>query len=212
MTLSSVEFVERLETENREFFTSISERERTYWTEPLRGKAAADALLTRWFNEWYIGVEVIGRFVGRVPSIHMKQLLGRQIGDEAKHAQIIERRIHQLGGSVKDFKPSSEQVAFADLLDSLEYPEEFFAAEQVTVETESVIRNEKAVERFDAQTAKMFEEEINPDERYHVKIGYMGLKLYATTTAAQERALKAAKLAREAHRKMVVRHHAALIS
>lgn len=209
MTRDVEQFIEEMKRENDEFFSALPEQSTQYWSGSLEGKAAAEALKPRWFNE-IRGVEVIGKFVERVPDLTLKALVGKQVGDEAKHAIVCRQRIEELGGSVEDYKPSSQQMAFGDFLDDLTYPEEFFAAQQFTVETQSLKRNEAALSCFDAKTARMFERHINPDERFHVRLGYMGLRRFARTTIAQERARTAVRRVREIHSAMVHKHRTAM--
>jgi len=199
------EFIDELNRDNEAFFGELPETDTVYWVDRMDGKAAAEALKPRWFNE-IRGVEIIGRFIGRVPDLSLKALVGRQVGDEAKHARHCRKRIEALGSSVLDFEPSPEQLAFGDLLDSMAYPEEFFAAQQLTVETQSIKRNEKALARFDPDTAAMFEKHINPDERFHARLGHVGLQVFARTAAAQDRARRACEVIRESHVAMVRAH------
>ncbi|MDR7303520.1 hypothetical protein [Haloactinomyces albus] len=196
------EFIQRLDEDNESYFASLPETDTVYWDRPLEGLAAAQSLLPRWYNE-IRGVDIIGRFISRIPDMSLKALVGRQVGDEAKHARHCRRRIEALGGSIIDFQPTSEQVHFGDLLDSMAYPEEFFAAQQLTVETQSLKRNELALSRFDPETAAMFKKHINPDEHFHSKLGRVGLQVFARTDAAQERAWRAAEIIRDAHVAMV---------
>lgn len=200
-------FIADIELDNAAFYGALPENETVYWTEPLNGLKAAEALKPRWFNEWRIGVDIIGRFVEKVDDIPLKILLSKQIGDEGRHARLIDGRIRAYGSSTKDYSPPAEQLEFADLLLSFQYPEEFFAAEQLTIETQSVRRNELAIGRFDHETSHMFEHKINPDERFHVKIGYIGLQRYAVTQAAQDRARRAVEAVRDVHRRMVSHHN-----
>ncbi|WP_431783454.1 hypothetical protein [Streptomyces chumphonensis] len=205
MAVDVEEFIDQLNRENEEYFSTLPETDTVYWTGRMEGLAAAEALKPRWFNE-IRGVDIIGRFIGRVPDLSLKALVGRQVGDEAKHARHCRRRIEALGGSVIDYRPSEEQLRFGDLLDEMAYPEEFFAAQQLTVETQSLKRNEKALSRFDPETAEMFEKHINPDERFHARLGHIGLEVFARTTAAQDRARRACEVIREAHVAMVRAH------
>jgi 1,2-phenylacetyl-CoA epoxidase catalytic subunit len=199
------EFLQALNQENEAFFSELPESATQYWHDQMSKTDAIRALQVRWFNELR-GVDVIGRFICRVPDLTLKVLVGRQVGDEAKHAKVCRRRIEQLGGSVHDFVPTCEQLQFGDFLDSLVYPEEFFAAQQFTVETQSLKRNERALECFDPDTVEMFRSQINPDERFHVALGHLGLKTFARTSVAQQRALEAARRVRELHSAMVTAH------
>jgi len=205
MTLHVDEFIQTLHQENEAFFANLPDTKTVYWPKRLDGLAAAEALKPRWFNELR-GVEVIGAFIVRVPDLSLKVLVGRQVGDEAKHARLCRQRIEQLGSSVLDYVPTPAQLQFGDLLDAFLFPEEFFAAQQFTVETQSLKRNELALERFDPETAAMFKKHINPDEHFHVRLGRMGLRVFARTQAAQDRARRAAEAVRQVHVDMVLQH------
>ncbi|MGA8726913.1 MAG: hypothetical protein WB565_17910 [Acidimicrobiales bacterium] len=85
-------------------------------------------------------------------------------------------------------------------LDEYQHPEQFLAVMQFTTEKEGVARNAQASSRFDAVTAQMFEDTMNPDEEFHVQIGWAGLRILCTTKEAQERATAAARRPRELHR------------
>jgi 1,2-phenylacetyl-CoA epoxidase catalytic subunit len=200
-------FIDQLGRENEIFFSQLPESAIHYWHGEMSPEEAVRALQVRWFNELR-GVDIIGRFVSRVPDLTLKVLVGRQVGDEAKHAKVCRRRIAELGGDVRDFRPTARQLEFGDFLDSLVYPEEFFAAQQFTVETQSLQRNERALECFDAKTAQMFRTQINPDERFHVALGHLGLRAFARTTVAQQRAADAAARVRDIHSAMVMAHRA----
>lgn len=199
------EFIRDLGQENEAFFSQLPDSATQYWREDMPRSEAIAALQVRWFNE-IRGVDIIGRFISRVPDLTLKVLVGRQVGDEAKHAKVCRRRIEQLGGSVQDYRPTAAQLAFGDFLDELAYPEEFFAAQQFTVETQSLKRNDRALNCFDEKTAEMFRKDINPDERFHVALGHLGLRVFARTPAAQERAREAARRVRDIHSALVRSH------
>lgn len=202
------DFIADLGAENEAFFSQLSDSSTQYWHENMSTTEAILALQVRWFNELR-GVDIIGRFISRVPDITLKVLVGRQVGDEAKHAKVCRRRIEQLGGDVHDFQPTRAQLEFGDYLDTLIYPEEFFSAQQFTIETQSLKRNERALECFDEKTSNMFKRDINPDERFHVALGHLGLRTYARTEVAQQRAIDAARRVRDLHSRHVEAHRAA---
>lgn len=189
-------FIEKLEKENDEFFSQQSKWATTYWAESMSKEKIIQALRMRYWNE-YVGYEVIARFMFKVPDPKLRMLVGRQVGDEAKHAYYVGKRIHELGGDLGE--PLPEQMEFYNTLDSFEYPEEFFAAQQFTVETQSMKRNEQALKTLDAESAEVFRKHINNDEIFHVKLGYMGVAFYCTTEQAQERAMEASRAIRQKH-------------
>lgn len=193
------EFLRRLAADNEEYYDSIPAEQKTYWPYRLTGEAQIEALKTRWFNE-YIGTVVLARLVEKVTNPKLKLMIARQVGDEAKHAMVCERRIRELGARVEDYQPLPEQIHMYEVLDQYEYPEQFLAAMQFTTEHEGVRRNEQALERFDKDTAKLFADAINPDEHFHVQIGWTGLRILCNTAEAQERARLACQRQRELHR------------
>jgi hypothetical protein len=209
MTQHVEDFIAELQRENEQFFGELPDSATQYWHAGMTPQQTIGSLQARWFNELR-GVDVIGRFISRVPDITLKVLVGRQVGDEAKHAKVCRRRIEELGGSVTDFRPTTEQLLFGDYLDSLVYPEEFFSAQQFTVETQSLKRNELALACFDSETAEMFRDHINPDERFHVALGHLGLKTFARTAEAQARAREAACRVRDIHSALVAAHRKSL--
>lgn len=193
------EFLKDLRADNDRYYQDTPPELKTYWPHRLVGEAAIEALKTRWFNE-YIGTIVLARLVEKVDHPKLKLMIGRQVGDEAKHAQVCERRVQQLGGRVEDYEPIPEQLHMYRVLDEVRHPEEFLAAMQFTTEHEGVRRNEQALQRFDQETAQMFRDAINPDEPFHVQIGWTGLRILCTTAEPQERARQACYRQRDLHR------------
>ena len=189
-------FIEELSAENEAFFSKQVIWATTYWAKSMSKEKIIQALRMRYWNE-YVGYEVIARFMFRVPDPKFRMLVGRQVGDEAKHAYYVGKRILEMGGELKE--PIPEQMDFYNALDSFQYPEEFFAAQQFTIETQSIKRNEQALKNLDPESAEVFRKHINDDEVFHVKLGHMGLTYYCVTKEAQERARKAARAIRQKH-------------
>jgi hypothetical protein len=197
------EFLQALAKDNDDYYGAQPAHLKTYWPHRLVGPAAIEALSTRWFNE-YLGTVVLGRLMEKVEDPKLKMLVGRQAGDEAKHALVTERRIRELGGRVEDYEPLAEQLHLYEVLDTVVYPEEFFAAMQFTTEHEGVKRNEQALTRFDAETAQMFADAVNPDEPFHVQLGWTALGVLCVSEEAQQRARAACHRQRDLHRVFTV--------
>ena len=125
----------------------------------------------------------------------VKITLAQQAGDEARHFQLVETRLGQLGVSLTDFAPPAENPLFA-YLKSLQTPVEKIAAGQFTLESLAYKVNESFIhycERFgDAETAKIYRNLIQPDELHHHQMGKMLLEKYATTPEMQRLAREAA--------------------
>jgi hypothetical protein len=173
------DFLRDLAADNERYYGTTPPELKTYWPHRLVGEAAVEAIRTRWFNE-YMGTIVLARLVEKIDHPKIKLMVARQVGDEAKHAQVCEKRVRQMGGRVEDYDPLPEQLRMYEELDLFEHPEEFLAGMQFTTEHEGVKRNEQALDRFDEQTARMFGDAINPDEHFHVQIGWVGLRILCT--------------------------------
>ena len=211
MEIDVESFLESLAQDNRTFYDQTPVELRTYWPERLSPEAALEALRVRWFNE-YIGTIVLARIVDRVEHPKLKMLIARQVGDEAKHASVCEHRIRELGGSVHDYEAPAEQMEMYEVLDNYAYPEQFLAAMQFTTEHEGVLRNEQALLAFDETTAKVFAEAINPDEEFHVQIGWIGLRLLCRDAEAQKRAREACERQRVLHREWTREYRRRMVS
>jgi hypothetical protein len=196
--INAEDFVRELDEENELFFSSLDPWDTSYWAEPLTDtRAIIKVLQVRYHNE-AIGAEVIARLMFRInDNDKLRLLVGRQVGDESKHALVVGKRIKELGGELG--KPTPEQLIFYGTLDSMKLPVEFFAAQQYTVETQSLKRNEQALHTLDAETARMFERDINPDEHHHVALGRRALLHYCVTEEAQELARAACRRIRDVH-------------
>jgi hypothetical protein len=205
------DFLRDLARDNEIYYENTPPELKTYWPNRLVGKAAVEALKVRWFNE-YIGTIVLARLVEKIDHPKLKMLVGRQVGDEAKHAQVCHARIVQLGGRVEDYEPLPEQLEMYRVLDEVQFPEEFFAGMQFTTEQAGVKRNEQALERFDAETARMFRDAINPDEVFHVQVGWTALRLLCQTQEAQARARAACYRQRNLHREWTRAYRKRMIS
>jgi len=125
----------------------------------------------------------------------IKITLAQQAGDEARHFQIVETRLGQLGVSLADFAPPAENSLFA-YLKGLQNSVEKIAAGQFTLESLAYKVNESFIhycERFgDTETARLYRNLIQPDELHHHQLGRRLLEKYATTPETQRLAREAA--------------------
>ncbi|MBM3465760.1 MAG: DUF455 family protein, partial [Armatimonadetes bacterium] len=117
---------------------------------------------------------------------------------EARHYSAIARRLEQLGEDASAINPFAEGRSklyefFAGLTD----PVARVAAAQFTREAIGHIRNEQFIAYCetagDAETARLYREEIQPDEWAHVQAGRALLEKYAQTEEQQARARAASE-------------------
>jgi len=129
-------------------------------------------------------------------EVDVKLVLARQAGDEAKHYRLIEKHLIKLGVDTSTFNPTAEGYGpMFQLLSNFKTTVERIGAAQFTRESLALKKNEQFIEfclaAGDRATAKLYQEQIQPDEQWHVHLGRTVLEKYATTPEAQQQARKA---------------------
>jgi len=142
--------------------------------------------------------EIAARWLVTTDDLDVKLALARQVGDEAKHYRMIADRLRALGFDAKSFDPLAKGYGpLFQYLDTLTTTVERVAAGQFTREAIAVVKNRQFIEfcehAGDRETAAMYRDVIEPDERYHHELGRTLLLRLATTQDAQEAAMRAAR-------------------
>lgn len=140
--------------------------------------------------------ECAAGWIGTTREIDVKLALARQAGDEAKHYRLIEKRIAGLGLDASTFDPGPRSPMLGYLA-SLTTTVERVAAGQFTREAIAVVRNDEFIRfcesRADAETAALYRDVIQPDERHHHELGRRLLLRLAVSGDAQDKARAAAQ-------------------
>ena len=164
--------------------------------------------------------EIAARWLVTTDDVDVKLALARQVGDEAKHYRMIAERLRALGFDPDSVDPLAK--GFGPLftyLDSLQTTVERVAAGQFTREAIAVVKNRQFIEfcdrAGDRETAALYRDTIEPDERYHHELGRRLLLRFAGSAEAQTVATAAARrtlaLAEELQKKALATvgiHHA----
>jgi len=164
--------------------------------------------------------EIAARWLVTTDHVDVKLALARQVGDEAKHYRMIADRLRALGFDTRSFDPLAKGYGpLFNYLDTLPTTVERVAAGQFTREAIAVVKNRQFIEfcehAGDRETAAMYRDVIEPDERYHHELGRILLLRFAITPETQAAAAAAARktleLADELQRKALATagiHHA----
>ncbi len=141
--------------------------------------------------------QVAAAWMSDTPELDAKLALARQCGDEAKHYRWIEERLGQLGVALAGFDPLAGGLSpLSKYLVSLKGTAERAAAGQFTREALAVARNDVFADfceaRGDRETAALYRDRIQPDEKHHHELGRRLLARYATTEPVQAAASAAA--------------------
>jgi hypothetical protein len=164
--------------------------------------------------------EIAARWLVTTDDVGVKLALARQVGDEAKHYRLIADRLRQLGVDAGALDPLAGGYGpLFKYLDTLTTTVERIAAGQFTREAIAVVKNRQFIEFCervgDKDTAALYRDTIEPDERYHHELGRHLLLRLATTPESQAAATAAARrtlaLAEELQKKALATagiHHA----
>jgi hypothetical protein len=142
--------------------------------------------------------ELAARWLVTTGDVDVKLALARQVGDEARHYRLIAERLQAIGFDPAGFDPLEKGFGpLFNYLDTLTTTVERVAAGQFTREAIAVVKNRQFIEfcerAGDGETAALYRDVIEPDERYHHELGRRLLLRLATTPEAQEAARAAAR-------------------
>jgi bacterioferritin (cytochrome b1) len=192
---SAQEFVRTLDAENQQRLNRLAP-DATLKPE-VEGDLTVVNLLKVALKNEVEATEIAARWLVATDDVEVKLAFARQVGDEAKHYRLIAERLHALG-AVAGFDPLAK--GFGPLftyLDSLGTTVERVAAGQFTREAIAVVKNRQFIEFCEAagdrETAALYRDVIEPDERYHHDLGRRLLLRLATGPEAQAAARRAAQ-------------------
>jgi uncharacterized ferritin-like protein (DUF455 family) len=135
--------------------------------------------------------ELAAAWMPTTPEMDVKVAFARQAGDEAGHFQLVAERLTALGFDVAGFKMPAESPLFA-YLRGLTRTVERVAAGLFTLESIAYAVNENFIafctQRGDAETARIYQAYIQPDERAHQQLGQRLLARYACEATLQRTA------------------------
>jgi len=194
--MTAEEFVRRLDAENQSLLGRLAPDD-TLKPE-VDGELNVVNLLKVALKNEIEATEIAGRWLVATDDVHVKLAFARQVGDEAKHYRLIADRLRALGVDLGAFDPLAKGYGpLFSYLDGLQTTVERVAAGQFTREAIAVVKNRQFIEfcerAGDADTAMLYREVIEPDERYHHDLGRRLLLRLATTDEAQAAAARAAR-------------------
>jgi len=216
--MTAAEFVARLDADNRALLDRLAPDD-TLKPE-VEGDLTVLNLLKVALKNEIEATEIAARWLVTTHELDVKLAFARQVGDEAKHYRMIAERLRTLGFDPRSFDPLAKGYGpLFDYLDTLGTTVERVAAGQFTREAIAVVKNRQFIEFCEAagdrETAAMYRDVIEPDERYHHELGRTLLLRLASTPEAQAAAASAARrtleLADELQRKALAGagiHHA----
>jgi uncharacterized ferritin-like protein (DUF455 family) len=216
--MTAEEFVAALDAENRARLHGL-EPDATL-TPEVKGPLNVPNLLKVALRNEAEATLIAGRWLASCDDVKLMLALARQAADEAKHYELIAKRLGELGFDADGFEPLAGGVGpLTRYLETLTTSVERVAAGQFTREAIAIVKNRQFIDFCDRvgdkATAALYRDIIEPDERHHHELGRRTLLRLATTGAAQEAARRAARstleLAEELQKKALATagiHHA----
>jgi hypothetical protein len=216
--MTAEEFVTALDAENRARLHGL-EPDATL-TPEVKGPLNVPNLLKVALRNEAEATLIAGRWLASCDDVKLMLALARQAADEAKHYELIAKRLGELGFDADGFEPLAGGVGpLTRYLETLTTSVERVAAGQFTREAIAIVKNRQFIDFCDRvgdkTTAALYRDIIEPDERHHHELGRRTLLRLATTGAAQEAARRAARstleLAEELQKKALATagiHHA----
>lgn len=163
------------------------------------------------YNELRIA-ELCAAWVRDVPDTNLRMSLAKQSWQEFRHHKMVCDRLRGLGVDPATCEPTAAQrelfsIAdeFHDWLQRLAFTQ--YAAEGCTTydQNEETIR--VAQEVGDADTARLYRDHIQPDERFHAQIGAVAIRNHAVTTERRAAVLDAVDRFLTVRQRMFSTHH-----
>ncbi|HMG37536.1 MAG TPA: ferritin-like domain-containing protein [Blastocatellia bacterium] len=195
MTTSPEQFVASLAKENEVALQRLGQLSSA--GEPAESLTIERLLRVALKNELE-ATEVAAVWLATTDELDVKLALARQVGDESKHYNLISRRLSALGADLHNFDPRDGGYSpLFQFLVSLTTTPERVAAGQFTREGIALIRNQLFIDfcesTRDDETAALYRDVIQPDERHHHELGRELLVRYARSQQQQAAAKEAAR-------------------
>jgi len=216
--MTSHEFVAQLATSNEALLGRLAPA--ATLKPEVEGQLTVVNLLKVALKNEIEATEIAARWLVATDDLRVKLALARQVGDEAKHYRLIADRLQALGLVVTSFDPLAKGYGpLFHYLDGLRTTVERVAAGQFTREAIAIVKNRQFIDFCEAagdrETATLYRDVIEPDERHHHELGRHLLILLATSPETQAAAAQAARrtleLAEELQQQALVTagvHHA----
>jgi hypothetical protein len=194
--VTAAEFVAALDAENQRLLRGL-EPDATLEPE-VHGPLNVPNLLKVALRNELEATEIAARWLVSTDDVALKLALARQVGDEARHYRLVGERLGQLGVDATTLDPLAGGYGpLFRYLDTLTSSVERVAAGQFTREAIAVVKNRQFIEFCervgDKETAALYRDTIEPDERHHHELGRRFLLQLATTPESQAAATAAAR-------------------
>lgn len=190
--MNSEAFLEEILGSVHEFCRSLDQNPPAYSYIPLRtDEERIRVMQSRLFNELR-AADLFGKWLKTTPEFDVKTTMAESAHEEMVHAQLLSKRIRDLGAEPFDYKPLPAQIAMFNAMEGLNETCEriaglSLAGESVANYLIQMCLNSPAVPEWIKQPYRR----ITQDEEGHGSVPQEFLKRYATTEERQDRVRRA---------------------
>lgn len=190
--MNSEAFLNEILAPVHEFCRAMDMRPPAYSYIPLRSdEERIRVMQSRLFNELR-AADLFGAWLRSTPEIDVKTTMAESAHEEMIHAQLLSKRIRDLGAEPFEYKPLPAQVAMFNAMEGLNDTCERIAGLSLAGETVANYLIQMCLKSADVpEWIKQPYRRITQDEEGHGSMPQIFLKRYATTDEIQDRVRRA---------------------
>jgi 1,2-phenylacetyl-CoA epoxidase catalytic subunit len=175
-----------------EFCRTLDSKPPAYSYIPLRSdEERIRVMQSRLFNELR-AADLFGTWLKTTPELDVKATMAESAHEEMVHAELLSKRIHELGAEPFDYKPLPAQIAMFNAMEGLNETCERIAGLSLAGETVANYLIQMCLKSPDVpEWIKQPYRRITQDEEGHGSVPLEFLKRYATTEEKQDRVRRA---------------------
>lgn len=190
--MNSEEFLNEILTPVHEFCRHLDAIPPAYCYVPLSTDAERIRVMqSRLFNELR-AADLFGTWLKTTPELDVKATMAESAHEEMVHAQLLSKRIGDLGAEPFDYKPLPAQIAMFNAMEGLNETCERIAGLSLAGETVANYLIQMCLKSPDVpEWIKQPYRKITEDEEGHGSVPREFLKRYATTEERQDKVRRA---------------------
>jgi len=190
--MNSDEFLNEILAPVNEFCRFLDANPPAYCYVPLRtDEERVRVMKSRLFNELR-AADLFGTWLKTTPEFDVKAMMAESAHEEMAHAELLSKRIRDLGGDPFDYKPLPAQIAMFNAMEGLNETCERIAGLSLAGETVANYLIQMCLRSPDVpEWIKQPYRRITQDEEGHGNVPREFLKRYATTEEQQDRVRRA---------------------
>ena len=190
--MDSAAFLQEILAPVREFCRTLDARPPAYSYIPLRtDEERIRVMQSRLFNELR-AADLFGSWLRTTPELDVKATMAESAHEEMVHAQLLSKRIRDLGAEPFNYQPLPAQTAMFNAMEGLNETCERIAALSVAGETVANYLIQMCLKSADVpEWIKQPYRRITEDEEGHGSAPQEFLKRYATSDQRQDRVRRA---------------------